>query len=84
MISFLSTILVASTFVGVFCLPSHLSKRVGTPGGSGINNGYFYAFSTDELAAVTYINDAAGGYQIEWVGTGHFFGGKGWNPGSAR
>ena len=43
-----------------------------------------YYFWTDGGAAVNYTNGDGGEYQVTWSGHGNFFGGKGWNPGSAR
>jgi endo-1,4-beta-xylanase len=60
-----------------------LETRATSPG-QGTNNGYFYSFWTDGGGSVTYNNEAAGKYSVQWSNVGNFVAGKGWNPGSAR
>ncbi|KAH8702880.1 xylanase [Phaeosphaeriaceae sp. PMI808] len=55
-----------------------------TPSGTGMHNGFFYSFWTDNQGSVTYNNGAAGSYDVRWSNVGNFVAGKGWNPGSAR
>lgn len=43
-----------------------------------------YSWWTDNGAAATYTNGAAGNYKITWGTGGNLVGGKGWNPGAAR
>lgn len=92
MLSFSSLLLTSTVVAGVLssALPNPrsgdvgLSPRSGTPSSAGIHDGYYYNFWTDGTSDVTYTNKAGGEYNVSWSGGGNFYGGKGWNPGSAR
>lgn len=63
---------------------TELFARAGTPSDTGTHGGYYFTFWTDGGSDVTYTNLAGGRYTVTWDTGGNWFGGKGWNPGSAR
>lgn len=75
---------------GVFAAPTTPATPLGglatrsTPSGTGMNNGFYYSFYTDNTAQVTYTNGNAGTYTMKWSGKGDVVGGKGWATGAAR
>lgn len=89
MVSF-STLFVALTAaIGTYAVPvdvttSEILEKRATSPGEGWNNGFFYSHWTDGGGQITYNNEAAGKYSVNWKNTGNFVSGKGWNPGSAR
>ncbi|KAF4635685.1 hypothetical protein G7Y89_g2410 [Cudoniella acicularis] len=84
MVLFSSFLLVASAVLAVPGPASQFPQPAGTPS-SGINNGFYYKYWDDGAATATYINGAAGQYNLTWSdSSGNIIGGKGWNPGSGR
>lgn len=76
MVSLSSLLWIGSAVASVFA---------ATNNSTGTNNGYYYSFWRDSASNVTYTNEAAGQYYLEWSNSqGNFMGGKGWNPGSPR
>ena len=63
---------------------SDLVGRAGTPNSEGYHDGYYYKFWSDRSGDVNYSNGPGGSYSVKWSGDGNWYGGKGWNPGSAR
>jgi len=76
--------LAAGAFVRAFPSLNHtelVARQSLTTSQTGTNGGYYYSFYTDGGAAVTYTNENAGEYKVQWNGNGNFVAGKGWNPG---
>lgn len=63
---------------------SELAVRDGTPSSSGFKDGYYYSFWTDGAGSVYFTNGSGGSYSVTWSGSGNWFAGKGWSPGSPR
>ncbi|KAK2811260.1 hypothetical protein FQN50_002357 [Emmonsiellopsis sp. PD_5] len=64
---------------------NNLSKRQISASEQGTGaDGFFYNFWTDENGNVTFTNGDNGSYDVVWTsGSGSWFGGKGWAPGSS-
>ena len=76
--------LAAGAFVRALPSLNHtelVARQSLTTSQTGTNGGYYYSFYTDGGAAVTYTNENAGEYKVQWNGNGNFVAGKGWNPG---
>jgi endo-1,4-beta-xylanase len=61
-----------------------LDKRQNVRPGTGMSNGFFYSFWTDNGGSVTYTNGPGGRYSVKWNNAGNFVAGKGWKTGSAK
>lgn len=86
MVSFTYLLVAASAVATVFAeeptSPNpRLKKRTNQ---TGVHDGFYYSFWSDDQGQATYTNKAGGEYAVTWSGEGNFVGGKGWNPGSAQ
>ncbi|KAF2270003.1 xylanase [Lojkania enalia] len=83
MVAFSSVVVALGGAVAVLASPLDLITRA-TPQGTGMNNGFFYSFWSDNQGQVTYNNEEAGKYSVSWNNVGNFVAGKGWNPGGPK
>lgn len=83
MVAFSSIVLALSGVATVLSSPLDLITR-STPQGTGMHDGFFYSFWSDNQGQVTYNNEAGGKYSVSWNNVGNFVAGKGWNPGGPK
>ncbi|KAL5346499.1 hypothetical protein ACLOAV_008770 [Pseudogymnoascus australis] len=86
MVSFTTLLVAASAVACVFAEEPtssnpRLKKRANQ---TGMHDGYYYQYWSDEQGQESYTNKAGGEYAVTWGGEGNFFAGKGWYPGSAH